>query len=144
MAFRFPLTTVLRVRILREEHEERILQNILQEITRTRRSILKIKAELRSAWYSAPDFSGQTSGRELHLSERDAKQLEAYLKELEQQLEKLEQLKETQLLRYQTARQDRELLGEMCERHHAACSLAAAKREQRSIDDAFMARRIHR
>lgn len=140
MAFRFSLATVLRVRVLREELEERELRNILLDMTRTSQSALHIKGELgrvRSAMGSA----AAVYGRELHLSMQDVKQIEACLRELEQQIEKLEQLKEVQLGRYQSARQARELLEEICKKQQADYVLDAAKKEQRVADDAFLARR---
>ena len=140
MAFRFSLATVLRVRVLHEEHEERELRNILLGMERTRQSALNIKGELdriRSAMGSTVSIYG----RELHLSMQDVKQIEACLRELDQQMEKLEQLKEAQLGKYQSARRARELLEEICKKQHVAYVIEAAKKEQRVVDDTFLARR---
>ncbi len=143
MSFRFSLATVLRVRVQREEHEERVLQQILQEITRAQSSIQHLDLEVsRVNRERVERRSTMQAGRDLHMESRDVGQLQLWRKELEAQLERLEQLKEEQLLRYQSARRDRELLAGLHTRQRALYDADRAMREQQTIADSFVARRL--
>ena len=142
MAFRFALATVLHVRILREEQEEGILQQILLEIAHTRRSALSLAVQIQQFNNDSTRVQNhETLGRTLHLRNKDIEQLKHYKAELEVELEKLELLREIQLARYQAARQSRELLGNMRDRQHTAYLTDMDKREQRTLDDSYLMRR---
>ena len=144
MSFCFPLATVLRVRVAREQHEERALQQILQELSRANALLTSLDAELLRAVQQRSEGGPLKAGREMHLSTRDVDDLRRWRREMEAQLEQLEELKEQQLARYQSARQERQVLSELHSRQRSLYDVEATRREQRSIDDYFMARRLRR
>ena len=144
MSFCFPLATVLRVRVAREQHEERALQQILQELSRAHASLSSLDVELLRVVQQRVEGAPLKAGREMHLSTRDVDDLRRWRREMEAQLEQLEEMKEQQLARYQSARQEREVLSELHSRQRSLYDVEAARREQRSIDDYFMARRLRR
>lgn len=141
MAFRFTLATVLRVRVVREEHEERLLQQILLELARAQESLREMEAKL-SCVTQLQGAETPTAARELHLSVLDVAVLRQWRSALEAQMERLEGLKDEQLVRYREARRDREVLSELRDRQRRAYEAAANKREQRATDDIFIARRL--
>ena len=142
MGFHFSLDSVLRVRGMVEEQEERMLQRILFEIAQTLESIERINAELTGsdALRRAEVFK-PVSGFNIHASYEHVLALKEKKKELEDKLEKLEQLRDRQLVVYTGARRNREMLTEMCEQKRGVYETDAARREQRNLDDNHTSRR---
>ena len=142
MGFHFSLDSVLRVRGMVEEQEERMLQRILFEIAQTLEIIERINAELTGsdALRRAEVFK-PVSGFNIHASYEHVLALKEKKKELEDKLEKLEQLRDRQLVVYTGARRNREMLTEMCEQKRGVYETDAARREQRNLDDNHMSRR---
>ena len=142
MGFQYSLATVLRVRGIVEEQEERMLQKILFEITQTLEAIARIDADLaeldasRSANLFKPSL-----GRNLHASYGEVAQLKQNKKDLAEKLQKLEQLRERQLMVYREARRNREMLTDMREEQLGVYESDRARREQKTLDDNFIARR---
>src|ERR1035437_1220161 len=101
MAFEFSLATVLRVRGILEEREERMLQKILFEISQTLEILARTKAEIAGSDASRlADTFKPFLGRNLHASYGEVKELVQSRENLEGQIEKLEQLRDRQLIVY--------------------------------------------
>jgi flagellar export protein FliJ len=142
MSFQFSLGSVLRIRGIVEEQEERMLQRILFEIAQTIEDIERTNAELSGldALRSSEVFKS-FAGHNVHASYEAIATLKEKRKELEEKLEKLEQLRDRQLVVYTGARRNREMLTDMCDEKRGVYETDMARREQRSLDDNHMARR---
>jgi flagellar FliJ protein len=142
MPFQFPLATVLRIRGILEEKEERMLQQILFEIAQTREMLARIESEIveSDASRCAEIFKARV-GHNIHASYGRMNELKQNRKNLEEQLEKLEQLRDRQILVYETARRNREMLTNMHEEKRSAYESDLARLEQKTIDDNYIARR---
>jgi flagellar FliJ protein len=142
MAFQFPLGTVLRFRSILEEREERMLQQILYEISQTKDFLALTDADIaqsdsaRSANVFKPFI-----GRNIHASYGEVKEFKQSRENLVGQLEKLEQLRDRQLAVYAGARRNREMLTNMREEKRGVYESDMARREQRVLDDNYIARR---
>jgi flagellar export protein FliJ len=142
MAFQFSLATVLRFRGTLEKREESMLQKVLYELSQTLQAIARTDAEIVESNTSRVAQRFKPSiGRQLHVSYGQIKDMMQSRKELETQLEKLEQLRDTQLKVYEAARRDREILTEMREERRGAYESEMARREQKILDDNYLARR---
>jgi flagellar FliJ protein len=142
MAFHFSLGTVLRVRGILEEQEERMLQKIQAEITQTVEAIKRLDTQIAGSDASRrSEVSKLSLGRNLHASYQEVKELKHLRDELEDRAAKLEQLRVRQLLVYDAARRDREMLTEMQEAKRTAYETGMARTAQKTIDDNYNARR---
>lgn len=138
MAFDFPLHSVLKVRSLAEEREERLLQRILQEIAATRLAVED--TELRIAETNLARGTQQAAAAtDLQARYAEVEQLRQQRAELQSHLAKLEQLRDAQMAKYSQARRDREMLSEMREEQRTAYDQQQARQEQSSLDDTFRA-----
>lgn len=142
MSFEFPLSTVLRVRGITEEREERLLQQILLEISQTLEALAAADAEIEGSNASRRgEIFKPIEGYNVHASYGEVKNLKQSKASLEQKMEKLKQLRDRQMKVYQAARRNREVLSDM---HHAqrdAYNSELARREQMRSDDNFGVRR---
>jgi flagellar export protein FliJ len=142
MAFQFSLATVLRVRGILEEREERMLQKILFEISQTLEILARTKAEIASSDASRLTDTFKTFlGRNVQASYGEVKELVQSREDLEGQIEKLEQLRDRQLIVYQQARRNREMLTDMREEKRTVYESDVARNEQKTLDDNYIARR---
>lgn len=142
MSFQFSLATVLRIRGILEEKEERLLQQILFELAQTREGLARIEAEIveTDAARSADIFKARI-GRNIHASYGKIGELKQNRKDLGERIEKLEQLRDRQIVIYETARRNREMLTGMHEEQRSAYESGIARMEQKTIDDNYIARR---
>jgi flagellar FliJ protein len=142
MAFHFSLSTVLQVRGILEEQEERMLKKILFEIAQTREAMAHIDAEIAESNASrSADIFKPFAGHHIHASYGEIKQHKQNRKDLEAQLEKLEQLRDKQVKVYEAARRNREMLTDMRAEKRSAYDSDMARSEQKTLDDNFNARR---
>jgi flagellar export protein FliJ len=142
MAFQFSLATVLRVRGILEEREERMLQKILFEISQTLEILARTKAQIAGTDASRlADTFKPILGRHLHASYGEVKELVQSREDLEGQIEKLERLRDRQLTVYQQARRNREMLTDMRDEKRSAYESDVARTEQKTLDDNYIARR---
>jgi flagellar FliJ protein len=142
MAFEFPLASVLRVREMLEEREERMLQAILFEISQTEASLARTEAELEESDASRrAEVFKRFLGHNLHASYGEIKQLKQSREALEARIEKLQELRDRQLIVYQQAKRNREMLTDMCEEKRSAYETDLARDEQKILDDNYIARR---
>lgn len=142
MAFKFSLGTVLRVRRIQEEREERMLQQILFELSQTQEALARVEAEIAGsdAARSTAVFK-TTLGRNVQVSYGEMQQLKETRQELQVRLEKLKDLRDRQVKVYQLARRNREMLSDMRDRQRETYESEISRKEQKTLDDNFIARR---
>jgi flagellar FliJ protein len=142
MGFQFSLDTVLHVRGILEEQEERMLQSILQEIAQTREALAQIEARIaESDAARCTGFFKPVIGQKIHAAYGELQELKQNRSGLQEKMKKLEELRERQLAVYSKARQDREVLADMCEERRRAYELDMTHIEQKVSDDIFISRR---
>jgi len=142
MAFQFSLNTVLRVRGILEEQEERMLQKILFEIAQTIEAMARADEEMVRLDASRHDeVLKQIIGNQVHDAYGKMMGLKQTRKDLEERLGKLQQLRDRQLVVYKTARQNREMLTDMREVKRGEYESDVSRREQKTLDDNYIARR---
>jgi flagellar FliJ protein len=142
MAFKFSLDTVLRVRVILEEQEERMLQRILFEVNLTQEAIARIDAELAGTTaLRRADVNKQDIGHNVQASYGHVQQLRQSRTEQLEKLEKLMQLRDKQIGIYETARRNREMITDLREEKRNAYESELARSEQKTLDDNFSARR---
>jgi flagellar export protein FliJ len=145
MAFLFSLDTVLRVRGILEEREERLLQKILFEISQTLEALARTDAEIAGSDASrSTDLFKPVIGRSLHASYGALKELRESRNDLEGQIEILEKLRDRQRIVYEGARRNREMLTDIRAEKRCNYESDTARREQKTLDDNYIARRGHR
>jgi flagellar export protein FliJ len=142
MAFQFSLDAVLRHRITIEEREEATLQKIVFEIAqilddldRIQERLLECDAARRVALLKP------SIGLDFHASYGELNALKHRRKELEERVRNLEQARDEQASVYKTARQNREVISSMHDKQRDNYELSLTKREQRTLDDNYLARR---
>jgi flagellar biosynthesis chaperone FliJ len=141
MAFNFSLATVLRVRTIVEEREERLLQQILQQLAATRQEIDEADSAIaRCNGYRVSAVFQNSIGVQVHASYGELAQLKLHRNALEEQLRKLDQLRDVQIKAYNTARRNREMLTDMREEKREIYDADVAVRDQKALDDNFIAR----
>ena len=142
MGFQFSLDAVLQVRGIIEEQEERMLQNILQEIARTRETLAQIEARIaESDAARCAGFFTPVIGQKIQAIYGELEELKQNRKDLQEKLRKLGELRERQLLVYAKARQNREVLADMCEEQRQAHESEMAHIGQKVLDDIEISRR---
>jgi flagellar export protein FliJ len=142
MAFRFSLATVLRLKEIAEEREERLLGQILQQIAQQMQRIADLEAQRADLIRRREaGLQQQMSAAELHISYGQMQSLEVKKKEAHVQLAKLESLRIQQVKIYETAHQNYELLTSMRVEHLELYRREQAKQEQGIMDDNFVSRR---
>jgi flagellar export protein FliJ len=142
MAFQFSLESVLRVRGMVEEREERLLQRILFEVSQTREALASTIAEIAELDAShRSEIFKPLIGRQIHASYGKAEELRQRRKALEGQIHKFEELRNQQRIVYESARRNREMLTDMRIDKRSDYESDLSKREQRTLDDNFIARR---
>ncbi len=145
MSYHFSLSPVLWLRNVVEEREERLLQNIQREIALTAEHLNAAVAEISGSEASrSRETARQCSGIHLHAWYEHLEALRQKRKELEERMEKLEELRGKQMIAYQAARRDREMLDELHSQERTAYEADAARREQSRLDDTFGAQYVRR
>jgi flagellar export protein FliJ len=142
MAYKFPLATVLRVRGIIEEREEGILQKILFDISKVFDTLERTDASLSESETSRyQEVLKPSTGLQLQASYGEVKALKQLRRDLEVQIQKLERVRDDQLIIYEEARRNREMLTDMREKHRHVYNADLSKREQKTLDDNYIARR---
>lgn len=142
MGFQFSLEAVLKVRGIQEEREERLLQQILFEISQAQEALARNEAELAKSNASRhEEISNTVLGRNIHILYGEIRQLKENEKTLLARIEKLHELRDKQLKVYQAARRNREMLSDMRDNHLNAYEAETSRAEQKVLDDNYIARR---
>jgi len=139
MAFRFSLETVLHFRKSVEQAEQATLHQIVQAISIHR-------AELRQIEENQHSLREQRN-RELNQGLPAAHLLEWNDREesfsraanlLRQELQRLELARQKQMLIFQNARREREILSRIREQRHNTWEREEARKQQKAIDELFL------
>jgi len=143
MAFAFSLAAVLALRQQREQQEERALTAVLHELAAGRDTVGRIEGELSRVRAEIAQMAPQ-SLQAVSLHERYARVrvLEKGLLEMRARLAELEARRDAQQQIYLAARRDRDLLDELESRQRLSFTTEANRREQKRMDDLFLARRL--
>ena len=142
MGFRFPLATLLRLREIAEQREERLLGQILNQIVQGRQTLADLEVQRRNLIAQRELALQQTTsafdimGFYGRMQEIDT--LEATGRE---HLAKLVTLHEQQMKVYETAHRNRELLSGMKGEQLEAYRREQTRQEQNAMDDNFSSRR---
>jgi flagellar export protein FliJ len=142
MAFHFSLDAVLRHRTTIEEREEAALQRlifeiaqILDDLERIQESLLQTDAARRA------EILKPSIGLDFHASYGEINALKQRREELQERMRKLEQARDEQARVYKAARQNREIISSIHDKQRDDYELSVTKREQRTLDDNYLARR---
>ena len=142
MAFQFSLAVVLRIRESMEKREERALQSIQLDVSRTLLAIEELSVAIGGAQQARETALQQAiSGGHLHSLLREEQVAEQGLRSLVGKLQVLEQEREKQMKVYQAVHRDREMLSDMMEKQKDIYEQEWLRKEQKQLDDIFMARR---
>ena len=142
MSFRFSLATLLRLREISEEREERALGRLLSEMAHAAQNLGELgtqRAEV--ARVRVRSMSAAISAAEIHISYQRVAFLEKREAEVKEELSKLELLRQEQLRKYEAAHRDREVLSGMREEQVDQYRREQLRREQNIMDDNFSSRK---
>jgi flagellar FliJ protein len=141
MAFRFALAAVLKYREMLEQQAYLALERIQLEIAQTERRIQKLE-ETWLAMTKRREGELDHGTPSIHL--QAAYQQEAFLQKQRDDLllkvQELQTKRHAAMKTYELARQEREVLEELRTRQLDAYRHEQGKREQRTLDDVFLAR----
>ncbi len=142
MGYRFPLATVLRVRELAAEQEERTLGRIAAEIERLRGLISSNEAELVETARARQQALGSVSLPAMHLQVfyASVEDLRARGALLHKQLARFEELRLQQIVRFEEAYRRREILASLQAEQQHAREAAERKREEQAAGEVYLAR----
>jgi len=142
MAFKFSLATVLRIREISEEREERVLQRTLHEIAEIVKAMARMDVEISNSNASRrSDRFKPLSGSQIRNSYAAMNEIKQSKVELGEDLAKLQEIREVQIQSYAAARRDREMLTDMQDDKRVAYESDVARQEQKVLDDNYIARR---
>ena len=142
MGFRFPLETVLRLRQIAEQREERAVEEILRKMAQQRQQLTDLAAERKRIVQQCETvLRSKTSAAELLLLQGQTQAIKQSETNGRQQLAKFEEQRQAQMKVYETAHQNRELLSRMREQQVEQFDRVQVRKEQMQMDDAFSCRR---
>jgi flagellar export protein FliJ len=141
MAFHFTLATVLRLREIAEQREERLLTRILAQVASTRQSLDELKLQVASLLTTRErELQSQTSAAQLQITYAQMRALELMQRDVSDQLSKLELLRQQQMKTYEAARRAREVVASLRETQWQSYLYQQARQEQKLMDDNFISR----
>jgi flagellar export protein FliJ len=141
MGFQFSLASVLRIRCIAEEKEERLLQKILLEINQTREAIARTQeAVIEAVAMRESSLSKAMTGCFLHAFYLEVKSLKQVKEEFEEKLRKLIELRDRQVKVYETARRNREMLSSVHDAELNEYNIEISRAEQKMLDDIYSSR----
>jgi flagellar export protein FliJ len=141
MPFRFSLESILSFRKNIEHAEELSLNKILHEIASIQMELERIEKEYRlfRAQRERDLAKGLTAAYLQELGEKE-QYLENSMEILRAQLRELDIKRAAQLAILRAAQQNREVLDEMRKQKHTTYQHEQNRREQKAMDDLFLAR----
>jgi flagellar FliJ protein len=141
MGFKFSLATVLRLREIDEEREERLLGQILSEITSTRLELDDLHRQVENLLRSREQqLQTTTSAAQLQITYGHMRALENLQKDVTEQIKNLEGLRDQQMRIYQNARRNREVVSSLRDQQQVVYRELKKRQEQSLMDDNFAAR----
>lgn len=142
MAFRFSLATLLKLREIAEQREERLLGQIQSQIVQSRQSLVDLAAQREELFRVREEALRQsTSAVDLLNSYEQVSNVERLEESGREQLTKLITLRDQQMKIYQGAHVKTEVLNEMRSGQKELFYKELSKREQSVMDDNFSSRR---
>lgn len=142
MAFRFSLATLLKLREIAEQREERLLGQIQSQIVQSRQSLVDLAAQREELFRVREEALRQsTSAVDLLNSYEQVRNVERLEESGREQLTKLTTLRDQQMKIYQGAHVKTEVLNEMRSGQKELFYKKLSKREQSVMDDNFSSRR---
>jgi flagellar export protein FliJ len=142
MAFRFSLATLLKLREIAEQREERLLGQIQGQIAQTRQSLSDLATQRVGLFRAREEALQQsTSAVDLLNSYEQVRGVERLEESGREQLAKLLTLRDQQMKIYQGAHQKTEVLTEMRGDQKELFYKELTKKEQSVMDDNFSSRR---
>lgn len=140
MAFKFSLATVLRVREIAEDKEERLLTQILGQIAKTKQELNDLQAQVDMLLRRTEnELASSISAAQLHITYGQMRALEVMQKDVAEQLTKLEMLRDQQMKVFATARRNREVISQLREDQMERFKYELSRQEQALMDDNFSA-----
>lgn len=142
MAFQFPLASVLRIREIAHQREERLLAQILNQMSTQRQTLAGLAAR-REALIRQREIAldRRVPAAEIVLFQEQLKILEGLQLQGYDQLAKLASLRDHQMKAYEETRRSWKLLSEMRETQREQFTRRQVVLEQRVMDDIFSSRR---
>ena len=142
MAFRFSLATLLRLREIAEEREERVLGQILSQISQTRQQHQELQNKCRSLLVRRErQLQEQISAAELHIFYGQLKVLEDLQAAVQEKLSSLDKLRLQQIRVYEAAHRDKEVLSGLRKKQLEDFRYKQGQQDQNAMDDNFISRR---
>jgi flagellar export protein FliJ len=145
MAFKFSLVTVLRLREIAEDREERLLMQIRQQVAQSQHELAELDAQcLALIAERESELTNQIQAASVQNSYMQISVLEARKKGVREHLMALETLRVQQLKVYEKAHQNREVIEQIRKDNLEVFQREQVRREQHDMDDNFAARRARR
>lgn len=142
MSFRFTLQTVLRLRQIAEEREERAMEQILRKMAQQRQELTDLAASRRQLIEQGETMlRAKISAAELLLLRGQIRALEDREANGRKHLSHLEQQRQEHKKVYEAAHRNRELLSRMREQQMEQFKRVQVRKEQMQMDDIFSCRR---
>ena len=142
MAFKFSLATLLKMREITEQREERLLGQIQSQIVQARQSLVDLAAEREGLFQRREAALEQSiSAVDLLNSYEQVRRVERLEITGRDQLTKLITLRDQQMKIYQGAHRKTEVLAEMRGDQKELFYKELTKKEQSAMDDNFSSRR---
>jgi flagellar FliJ protein len=139
LAFRFPLETLLRLRISQEHQQELLLQAANERVTRVRRQLDRLNSlESNLAAGEKVLLQDGVPAAELHFADECFRVLEERKQALRKELAEAEQALAARIAAFEEARRQRRLMEELRERCKQIYRQQESRREQRSLDDLYL------
>lgn len=142
MAFKFSLATVLRLREIAEDREERLLMQIRQQMAQSQQELVELDARcIAVIAQRESELTNQIPATELQDSYMQISVLEERKRIVREHLLKLEALRLQQMKVYETAHRDLEVIEQIREEKLELFQREQVRREQHDMDDNFAARK---
>jgi flagellar export protein FliJ len=142
MAFKFSLATVLRLREIAADREERLLMQIRQQMAQSQQELVELDARcIAVVAQRESELTHQIPATELQDSYMQISVLEERKRVVREHLLKLETLRLQQMKIYETAHRDLEVIEQIREEKLELFQREQVRREQHDMDDNFAARK---
>jgi flagellar FliJ protein len=142
MAFRFTLATVLRLREIAEQREERLLGQIQAQIAAVRQSLIDLASQRQKLLAQREEAIQRTAAAAVISGfYGELRAVDGLVATGKEQLAKLEVLRDQQMRIYEAAHGKRELLDGMRQEQKAEYQHELERKEQSALDDNFSSRR---
>lgn len=142
MAFRFPLETVLRLREITEQREERAMEETLRKLAQQRQHLNDLAVDReRLVQQCAAVLRSKVPAAEIVWLQEQIQAVKDSEENGRKQLVHLEQQRQAQRKVYEVAHQDREIVSRMREQQVEQFKRMQARKEQMQMDDIFSCRK---